>query len=174
MHRLTVSVWFIGMLEKLKMTIEHAKVLEELDELVLNALFAPAEDAGIFDDEDISSWRDPSRRNRADSLLDQLLTLSEFYQEINPPLSSALWGIWNSVKYFRGQSSFLNAITESKKSNNRVFVGIRALVATAAVQFSDGTASTVATSDAMENLSIYRKRVEEAIFNLSAARPKDF
>jgi len=155
------------MFEKLKRNIESAKVLEALDEQLVNALFAPAEKEGVFEFAD-ASWRDPANKYRADSFLDQMLPLSEFYQEANPPLSAALWGIWNAVRYLRRQRSFLSTLGESKKTHDKVFVAVRALVATAAVQFSDGTASTVVTSDAMSNISSYRNEVENAIRNLTS------
>ena len=159
------------MFEEFKRTIETARVLDTLDEQVVSSLFAPAARAGVFLSTGMP-WQDPANKYRADVFIRQLLPLSEFYQEINPPLSAALWGIWNAVTYFRRQRSLSSIVSRSKKTNAQIFSGVRALVATAAVQFSDGTASTVETSDAMTNLSSYKKHVEKAIRNLSAVSPK--
>ena len=100
-------------------------------------------------------------------MIAQLLPLSEFYEGINPPLSSALWGIWNSVRHFRGQRSLLSILFERKTSKANAFVALRALAATAAIQFSDGTAYIVVTSDAPNNLAAYERYAEETIQNLS-------
>ncbi|MFZ5760480.1 MAG: hypothetical protein ACOY32_12755 [Thermodesulfobacteriota bacterium] len=154
------------MFDEIKRTVENARILDGLNEQLVNALFAPAEKAGIFAFSS-KQWKNPSSKYKADYLLDQILPLSEFYQEINPPLSAALWGIWNTVRYLRSQRSLFSILGESKKTNDQMFFAIRALIATAAVQFSDGTAFTVATSDAMSNISDYKKNAEQAISNLS-------
>lgn len=153
------------MLDDFKKTIENQKVLQSLDERLLKALFAPAVNAGVFEFDGMP-WEAPANRERADALIDQLLPLSEFYQQNNPPLSAAIWGIWNAVRYLRRQRSLLSILTESKKKDEETFVAVRALVATAAIQFADGTASTMVTSDAMNNLATYRKCAEEAIRNI--------
>ena len=92
----------------------------------------------------------------------------EFYQRINLPLSAALWGIWNSVRYFRRLRSFLSIVFERKASNEKAFVTVRALAAAAAIQFSDETASAVVTSDALDHLAAYERYAEETIRNLSS------
>jgi hypothetical protein len=160
--------------DSLKKIIQQQMVLQRLDERLLIALFAPAVREGIFDLDDLS-WQRSERSQDADKLIAQLLPLSEFYQQINPPLSAALWGIWNSVRYFRRLRSFLSIVFERKASNEKAFVTVRALAAAAAIQFSDGTAPTVVTSDALNNLAAYERYVEETIRNLSslAARPVD-
>ncbi len=155
------------MSDSLKKIIQQQMVLQRLDERLLIALFAPAVREGIFDLDDLS-WQRSERSQDADKLIAQLLPLSEFYQQINPPLSAALWGIWNSVRYFRRLRSLLSILFERKVSNEKAFVTVRALAAAAAIQFSDGTAPTVVTSDALNNLAAYERYVEETIRNLSS------
>ena len=155
------------MSDSLKKIIQQQMVLQRLDERLLIALFAPAVREGIFDLDDLS-WQRSERSQDADKLIAQLLPLSEFYQRINPPLSAALWGIWNSVRYFRRLRSFLSIVFERKASNEKAFVTVRALAAAAAIQFSDETASAVVTSDALDHLAAYERYAEETIRNLSS------
>lgn len=159
------------MFDDIKRDLENARALLALDEQVVDALFTPATEAGVFKFAG-SPWRDPANRHRTDAFIDQLLPLSEFYQEVNPPLSAAILGVWNAVTYLRRQRSLRAILRASKKTNEDLFAGVRGLIATAAIQFSDGNASTVVTSDAMSNLETYRKYVEKAIHNLSAVMPK--
>lgn len=160
------------MLKEYRKAISNARELIQLDELLVDALFKPAEEAGVFDLIG-TPWRDPDNRHNADSLIDQLLRLSEFYQGSNPPLSAALWDIWNTVRYLRNERPLLSALIESDKKNLQVFMGVKGLIATAAIQFSDGNASTVTTSNAMSSLDKYKEYVEETIQNLSAYRENE-
>lgn len=160
------------MLEEYRKAISNARELIDLDDLLVDAVFKPAEEAGVFEISG-SPWRDPHNKHKADSLIDQLLKLSEFYQVSNPPLSAALWGIWNTVRYLRNERPFLSAIIESDKKNSQVFKGVRGLIATAAIQYSDGNAFTVVTSNAISDLDKYKEYVKEAIKNLSAYRSNE-
>ncbi|MCL7421249.1 MAG: hypothetical protein M8364_10145 [Methylobacter sp.] len=154
------------MLEDMKRIKQNAKGVLDLDERLMRAVFEPACRAGVFM-ESALPWEGLDRSCSADDLIALLLPLSEYYQEINPPLSTALWGIWNASRSFRRQRSVLSMLFERKRKDVSVFAEIRGLVATAALQFADGTASTIVTSDAFANYSGYRKNAEAALETLA-------
>jgi hypothetical protein len=62
--------------------------------------------------------------------------------------------------------SAVNAL-RTKEEGRKCFRGNQGLVATAALQFADGTASTIVTSDAFANYSGYRKNAEAALETLA-------
>lgn len=149
--------------------LRHAsRELRELDERLVDALFETASSSGLFEMEGMP-WRSKDCDRRAFVFIQQLLTLSEFYQTINAPLSAAIWGIWNTAKFFRNQRSFFSIVLERRAASERDFVDVRGLVATAAVQFAGGTAATIVTSDVYENMDAYRRNVDQALACLSAA-----
>ncbi|WAK02599.1 hypothetical protein [Methylobacter sp. YRD-M1] len=154
---------FNDLLKRIK---QNAKGVLDLDERLMRAVFEPACRAGVFE-ESALPWESLDRSCSADDLIALLLPLSEYYQEINPPLSAALWGIWNASWSFRRQRSLLSMLFQRKSIDASVFVEIKGLVATAALQFSDGTASTVVTSDAFTNYSGYQKRADAALETLT-------
>jgi hypothetical protein len=144
------------------------RVLKEIlkqDERLLAAVFAPAVAAGVID-EDLHRWTQASCTDPADALVGELLLLSEYYQDVNPVLSAAIWGIWNSVNYLRRQRPIWLALFESRRVSRRAFTNIRALVATAVIQFADGDAHTVVTSSALVDMARYHANVERAIESL--------
>lgn len=155
------------MLDDIKAQIQIARALVELDEKLVNALFAPAAKAGVFEFTGLR-WTDPGNRYRTDEFITDLLPLSEYYQLKNPPLSASIWGIWNALSYFRRQRSFFSKFFETRKKNENLFIAVRGLLATAAIQFSDGNVVTTITSDAYANFSSYQKNVETAIGHLSS------
>jgi hypothetical protein len=158
------------MMDDIRRTIiENARVRAALDEQLVDALFAPAVKLGLFEFAGLT-WRNPASKWRAESLINDLLPLSEFYADINAPLSAALWGIWNTTRYLRRERSLFAILFESRKKDEQAFIGVHALAATAALQFADGTAFTVTTSDAMNNIAAYRKHAEKAIHHLSLVR----
>lgn len=145
--------------------IQTAKSILDLDERLVSAVFEPAVKDNVWMLTDLP-WKNPGDKDRADRLIEQLLPLSEYYQSTNPTLSAAIWAIWNSVNYFRRQRSIFSILFENKKKSEKLFVDIRGLVATAAIQFCDTTAATVVTSNAMENFSEYERIAEAAIQKL--------
>jgi hypothetical protein len=90
----------------------------------MRAVFEPACRAGVFM-ESALPWEGLDRSCSADDLIALLLPLSEYYQEINPPLSTALWGIWNASRSFRRQRSVLSMLFERKRKDVSVFAEIR-------------------------------------------------
>lgn len=146
--------------------------LRALDAQLVDALFMPAVRAGAFSPSSLR-WRQDDDKRHADVFHEQLLPLSEFYATVNAPLSAAIWGIANTFNYMRQHRPILKVITESKSMDERLFVGLQALVATAALQFAHGTADTVITSTAPNNMELYRKHVEIAIAHLSKVGPQN-
>ena len=140
--------------------IGHQSALQALDDRLLDALFTPAVDSGIVN----SRWQDQANENRGWDLLRQLLPLSEFYHPRNPPLSAAIWSIWNTATYLRNNRSILAMLFEGKRAKEELFIGLRALVATAAIQFADGTAATVVISRG--DMATYRAQTELALARL--------
>ncbi len=110
------------MSDSLKKIIQQQMVLQRLDERLLIALFAPAVKEGIFGPAELS-WQRSERSQDADKLIAQLLPLSEFYQRINPPLSAALWGIWNSVRYFRRLRHFFPSSSNARRQMKGPLLG---------------------------------------------------
>lgn len=155
------------MLDDVKAKIQTAKSILDLDERLVSAVFEPAVKDNVWMLTDLP-WKNPGNKDRADRLIEQLLPLSEYYQSSNPTLSAAIWGIWNSVNYFRRQRSIFSILFESKMKSEKLFIVIRGLVATAAIQFCDTTATTVVTSNAMENFSEYERIAEAAIQKLTS------
>lgn len=146
----------------------HAKYSQDamgvidLDNRLIKAVFEPARETGVFDGSTLP-WESSCT---ADNFIALLLPLSEHYQESNPTLSAALWGIWNASRSFRLQRPLLAKLFERKRKGASVFVELKGLVATAALQFADGTGSTIITSDCMTNYSEYSKKAETALDNL--------
>lgn len=162
------------MFEEVRNVMERQQRLLALDEQLVTALFAPAVNAHAVDyDVAGESRNQPKASHSTDALIEQLLPLSEFYQEINAPLSAAIWGIGNSVSYMRRQRSLVSILFETKRASHRTFIAVKGLLATAAIQFSDGTASTVVTSNAMQNLSAYQAITEQAIRNLTSSNARE-
>jgi len=155
------------MLDDVKAKIKTANSILILDERLVSAVFEPAVKDNVWMLTDLP-WKNPDNKDRADSLIEQLLPLSEYYQSSNPSLSAAIWGIWNSVYYFRRQRSIFSILFEGKKKREKLFIDIRGLVATAAIQFCDSTATTVVTSNAMKNFSEYERVAEAAIQKLTS------
>jgi len=59
----------------------------ELDERLVDALFLPAIDGVWFDENDLD-WKSKKCRYKGSEIIKDLGKLSEFYQEINPVLST--------------------------------------------------------------------------------------
>lgn len=142
--------------------------MREIDTRLMDALFYPAIKADFFN---ISSleWKDPKSRYQGWEFLKDLKTLSEFYQEINPVLSAALWGVWNATRYFRAPPSLLGALFPWQPKQRRLFLDAKALTATAVVQFADGNAYTISTGNVLNNGESFDKyliAVESAIQHL--------
>jgi hypothetical protein len=156
------------MFEETKKQMETAREIADLDVLLVKALFAPASKAGVFESAAFS-WLHPKRKGATDDFIADLRPLSEYYQQINPVLSAAIWGIWNTLDYLHRPMWFtFSLLRRSRRTDKRLFKAISALIATAAIQFSDGNAATVVTSDAKENFSSYRQHAEAALRNLSS------
>ena len=115
------------MLEDMKRIKQNAKGVLDLDERLMRAVFGPACRTGVFE-ESALPWESLEGSCSADDLIALLLPLSEFYQETNPPLSTALWGIWNASRSFRRQRSLLSMLFERKRKDASVFAEIRGLV----------------------------------------------
>ena len=143
--------------------IGQQRELQTLDDQLLNALFAPAVKEGIVD----LRWQDQANENRGWDLLRQLLPLAKFYHQRNPPLSAAIWGIWNTATYLRNNRSIPAMLFEGKRSKEQLFVGLRALVTTAAVHFVDGTATAVVTSPV--DMATYPEYTEATLARLTRA-----
>jgi hypothetical protein len=157
------------MFEEIEKQIDTAKSITDLDVILAHAIFAPAVTAGVFGSAAFS-WMHPEQKSAADDLIADLLPLSEYYQQVNPVLSASIWGIWNTLAYLRRPIAIFSLLPKNRRANKRLFIATRALIATAAIQFSSGNASTVVTSDAMQNFRSYRKHAEAAIRNLSSIR----
>lgn len=157
----------LTMLNKILAQIDASKTIVALDKQLLAAVFAPALKGGYFESSDLA-WTEPTCGDPAEALIAQLFPLSEYYQERNPPLSAAIWGIGNALTYLRQQQSFLSIVFESKAQRTKAFDATQALIATAVIQFSDGNARTVITSNAMQDLPRYKAHVEVAMKNISS------
>ncbi|STR45694.1 hypothetical protein [Iodobacter fluviatilis] len=150
-----------------KRLVEDTKTLNLLDQQVVDALFKPALQSHVFAPEDLI-WSLSECAYRSEVFLHQLLPLSEFYQSRNAPLSAAIWGIWNTLQYARGQRGFFATVFTTRSQQKKLFIAARALVATAAVQFSNGEAQTKSTSGALSDLPRYKTYVAETIQHLQA------
>ena len=160
-------------LNEFKNHIRVAHSILEIDEKLTNALFKPAIVSGIFYfNSNELEWMNECYRYKGDSFLQSLLRLSEYYQNLNSPLSAALWGIWNTSNYMRNNRSIFFRLFENKKQNETFFISLRAIVATAAIQFADGNALTTITSDAYHNIEEYKKYAENALSKLSLHLPQ--
>jgi hypothetical protein len=137
-----------------------SKIIHELDERLLNALFEPGVRANFYSH---LLWKDPNTINRGNSLLDQLGRLSEYYQTINPQLSAAIWGIWDAVCYFRQYRTFFFGFFESKRKGEQLFVDVRALIATAAMRFPNADGYKIVPSPNRNNIALYQENAEDAI-----------
>jgi hypothetical protein len=149
--------------------IDLEKLTLELDNKLVDALFQPALESGYFDQNDFD-WMNSNNRYRIDDFMKALLLLSEFYQEINPVLSASIWGVWNTLQYFFKKRTLFSVFFPRESKDSRLLIAAKALVATAALQFADGTASTVSTSHSLlskKNFEAYKVIAESAIKKLS-------
>ena len=153
--------------------LHNVSKLGNLDKKLLNALIQPAIDDGYLLDSSLK-WQDLSYKHKANNFTKAILDLSEFYRVANPVLSSALWGIWNSIDYFEKQHGLFWAflIAFRKWRQERYFLHYRALVATAVCHFADGTPETHITSDAVVNIDVYENLVRQAIKHLKVCGEK--
>ncbi|MGH8475604.1 MAG: hypothetical protein ACRER2_07520, partial [Methylococcales bacterium] len=104
--------------------MQNAKGVLDLDERLIRAVFEPARIAGVFEGSELP-WESLDSSCSADDLIALLLPLSEYYQAINPPLSTALWGIWNASQSFRRQRSLLSMLFERKFKDANVFAEVK-------------------------------------------------
>lgn len=137
-------------------------VLLEANAKLVMALFKPAIISGRLSDSDME-WLKDSCSCRDFVFSKSLLPLSEFYMDKNEVLSSAIWGIWNSITYMNNQEPLLSHFFRSKRSEEKRFLGYCALVATAAIHFADGNAQTTITSDAFYSSETYQQQVNAAL-----------
>ena len=132
----------------------------DLDKKLIDALYAPAvaeHDTADGVDQAILQrligWKDErlekgrSKEDREDLraivFRESIFELSQFYMEKNPVLSAALWGIWNTSDYLKyNADKGKGFLSKQPIPIPDLFEHYRALVATAAVQFADGTAYT--------------------------------
>lgn len=144
----------------------NMRQLLELDESLVRAVFAPPLKNYAID-EDAMQWQHPNCVRASQVFLNALLPVSEYYQKLNPPLSAALWGIWNTWSYllFRDDSWF-NTFFLSTKLDAKRLKALKALVATAAVQFADGTAITSVTSNPLSDIDCYKSLAGLALSDL--------
>ena len=143
-----------------------ARELLETDRSLVDALFEPAILSGSFRRPFYLDWRNESCEEKSSSFSESLLPLSEYYMYKNGVLSTAIWGIWNTIRLMRAQRSIINALRENSERKNADFLNYRGLVATAALQFADGTAYTEPTSDALYRIDDYKSLAAEAIQHL--------
>ena len=133
-------------------TQKRAKQIIELDKKLVTALFNKAiatETDYLQKDTDIS-YSDMRM------LLNDIFDTSEALMQVNPILSSALWGIWDIAKHHQ-----LALFPKRKKS----FIQYRGSVCTAIIQFADGNAETVSTFNAHSDTGYekYQKNAMEAL-----------
>lgn len=144
------------MLKEIISRISRERKCPEIDDMLVDALFYPAIKSEFFMDSNFD-WKKAESRHKGWSFLDDIGKLSIFYQEINPVLSVALWGIWNAIQYESCPQSLLAAILPWQPKQRRLLSKAKALTATAAVQFSDGSPFTVSTGDILVNQESFDK-----------------
>ena len=137
------------------------KRLAEIDDQLIDAMFQPAIDDGLSEGGSELFWRDPQCGGVADSFKTGLLYMSQFYAEWNPVLSSALWGVWNTIQYSERD---LRGMTRKRQKAD--FIRYKALAATAIMHFADGDAYTQMTSDAGQSMDWYELYTKQAIESL--------
>jgi hypothetical protein len=168
----------VYMIEKFRKRQQIGKSMVDLDVLLIQALFAPAVKAGIFDSADFS-WMYPNCENAEDAFIKDLPALSEYYQGVNPVLSAAIWAIWDTLNTMESAGSGFGWISvlllwlakserSSRRRSERRFVLSRTIVATAAIKFSDSNVPTAIVPHPMDNYQKYKEQVEVAIRNLSS------
>ena len=141
------------------------------DGRLLKALFMPAFKAAYSDvriEEAKRLWATSLCANPDAVLLDAMPALAAFYEKTNPVLSSSIWATWNCCSYFRWQKSKLFLIFQGRSSQEKLYFHYSALLATAVLQFADGSSSVNDLSITSEEaLSRYAKLVDFAIGKLN-------
>lgn len=150
------------MVSELRKTLDDARAMMKLDKALVSALFKPAVESHALGPDPLG-WQDSACAKPGQMLLEQLPLLSEFYQTVNPPLSSAIWSIWDSVSVMRQQKSLLARLIERRRTKNNFFIGLHSLLASAAIQFADGTAATVLHASPIDDVATYRGYAERAM-----------
>lgn len=150
------------MFEEIKKIQKNSNRIIELDKMLLNALYKNAINNDVFLSDNIK-WLKEKNSSDVDDFISCLLQISEYYSNINPVLSAALWGNWNAISYLHKQRTFLSIIFETEKKRRKKFMHFSGLVATAIVHFADGSATTSVTSTALNNLKNYEEKVLTAI-----------
>lgn len=159
-------------IEKRNQRIAINKAVLDLDVRLIQALFAPAVKAGFFESPDFS-WMQPDFEDAEDAFIRDLPALSEYYQRVNPVLSAAVWAIWDTLRTLRDPwsgwiSMWCAWIGENRRRSRNRFILCRTIIATAAIRFSDGNASSIMAPRSMDNFVKYKEQVEAAIRNLSS------
>ena len=162
------------MFEQFNRRLETAKSILDLDVLVVQALFAPAVKAGLFETDDFS-WAHSDCEDAEEAFIEDLPTLSQYYQNLNPVLSAAIWSIWDALNtietplvVFSWIPMSFSWLSKNRWTNRRRFILFRGVIATAAIRFSAGECSTAMVPRPIDDFGSYKEQVEAAIRNLSS------
>ena len=155
--------YFTETKDQVDKAVEFDRKLQTLDAELIDALFRPAIKSEYLLTDELR-WKDKSCSLRANEFLSTLLKLSDYYADQNPVLSASLWGVWNASKYLTSQGGFSST---SKKAQEKNFIHIRALAATAALHFANGDARISISANARADIDTYEKDVDNAISELN-------
>lgn len=123
---------------KRRLRTEHE--LENLEQELLHALYRPVIDATFFNASPHAlDWMEEDCRFKASAFHASLKPLSQYYVGINPALSAALWGIWQSLDRLRPHRGFESMNPADQETD---YVRYRSIVTNAVIQFADGDSFT--------------------------------
>jgi hypothetical protein len=159
--------------EEFNRRLHTAKSILDLDLLVIQALFAPAIRAGVFESGEFS-WMRPDCNDAENAFIDDLLPLSQYYTDKNPVLSAAIWSIWDSLRtletpfvVFSWIPMFFSFLSKNRWTKRRRISVFQGLVATTAIRFSSGKVPADLILRPLDNFQGYSDQVQQAIRNLS-------
>jgi hypothetical protein len=125
----------IRLVKKSSENLNIGKRLGDIDDQLIGAMFQLAIDNGLSEAANELFWRDSRCQSEAHYFKTGLLHVSEFYADWNPVLSSALWGIWNTI-----QLSGRDLEEMSLERQAVHFARYKRLVSDAILHFADGDA----------------------------------
>lgn len=161
----------INAYEELKEFKQLSKNILDTEWKVIKSLYKPAiaDDVFYFDSKQIE-WINEDFKEQSDHLdafIDSIRSLSDYYWRINPPLSAALFAIWDSSQQIRQGRSLWRRLFPRKKNELLLFLNISGLIGTTAIRYADINLAPVEVPDSRHKFDEYKKLADITVLNLS-------
>ena len=157
----------MGVVSTIKNVIKHDFVTEAEQDRVLEAMYQPLRLEDYVPDKWLPNGVEED--DCGDKLLNSVVRLAEYYEDKLPTLSAALRSVWDTLSLVEaGRGFWWNVGLRHKHRNQRrLYTRCKALIVSAAIHYSDGTAQTKHGGfNINSDLDKYRCFCDEAVTNL--------